>query len=381
MLQPEEALRVLKRRGLDPLVVEPAEAQRISGLEGVEAPDFPSGSIAVAVPDHTRPLPLHRVLEGLRPILDRSLIIFATGTHPMPPDEARRLLGPWASRVKFKIHDCRSTHTPVGTTGRGLPVEVDCDFASADHRVTIGLVAPHPWAGFSGGSKLVLPGVSSLTTIVEHHLRWYRYGRPAVVEGNLFREEIEEAGRLARVDWSLNVVLGASGEVVFAGAGDPRASFTSCVRVAERIYVRDVEGVFDAALVFADPLDGDLYQATKALEHAAPAVTEGGEVVLVAECRLGYGSPEFERFVGMSREELLECVRRGLASNLVPAVIALKLWEIAETRRVTLLTAARLRVPGVALAEDPLAALERLRGRVLVVKQGGFTVPRVVNHL
>ncbi len=374
--QPRDVVRLLERRGLEHQLVEPSQAPPLRGLGDVEPPDL-DGRVAVAVPDHTRPVPLVEVLRVLEPLLPRALLIFATGTHPMGRGDAERLLGPYGGAVRYKIHDCRGSHTYVGTTGRGLRVEVDSDFAAADRRVTVGLVAPHPWSGFSGGSKVVLPGVSSLRTVVEHHLRWYSAGRPAVLEGNPFREEIDEAGRLAKVDWSLNLVLDGGGKLVYAAAGDPQRSFRECVEVAERLYVRRVEGRFDSAVVFADPLDIDFYQATKALEHAAPAVEEGGSIVLVASCSRGFGSEEFERYVRMSAEEVRRRIEGGAVENLVPAIVALRFKEIAETRSLTLLCESGLEVPGAAPSKSAHEALERLRGRVLVVARGGFTVPVV----
>jgi len=377
LLRPEDALRYLEERSVDYTVVAPASVPPIRGLGEVEVPEPEGSAVAIAVPDHTRPLPLADVLEALRPLLGGATVIFATGTHPMGPEDAQRLLGPLAGRVRFRIHDCRSPHVPVGTTRRGLRVELDPSFVQADFRVAVGLVAPHPWSGFSGGSKVILPGISSLETIVGHHARWYSYGRPAVLEGNPFREEIEEAGRLAGVDWSLNVVVDGSGRVVYAEGGDLQSSFRACVRVAERIYVRDVDGRFDSAIVFADPLGSDLYQATKALENAAPAVEDGGTLVLVASCERGFGSPEFERFLRMDAESLLSLVESWPGGNLVPAIVALRLAQVSERIRVVLLTDLPLSgLRGIAVARGPLEALGELRGRVLVVREGGFTVPR-----
>ncbi|MEM4926699.1 MAG: lactate racemase domain-containing protein, partial [Thermofilaceae archaeon] len=377
VLEARDVVRFLERLGLEHQLVSPPSIPPLGGLSGIVPPDPPRGRIALAVPDHTRPLPLRDVLRVLEPLLNRATLIFATGTHSMTVEEAVRLLGPYAGRVSFKVHDCRGIHKYVGATSRGLQVEVDSTFVEADFRVTVGLVAPHPWAGFSGGSKVVLPGLSSQRTIVEHHVRWYEEGRPAVVEGNPFREEIDEAGRLAGVDWALNVVLDGDGRVVYAAAGEPQSSFRACVEVAERLYVRDVDGPFDSAVVFADPLDIDFYQATKALEHAAPVVAEGGSIVLVAGCRQGVGDGEFQRYLEMGREELLEHVRGGRAGNIVPAIVALKLKEIAEAYNVTLLTRAEVSIPQVSLTRDPLTALSRLKGRVLVLARGGFTVPRL----
>lgn len=359
-------------------VVGPAPASVRRGLEQVEPPSEVGGEVAVAVPDHTRPVPLQRVLGLLGPLLrERYRLIFATGSHSMSVEDAQRMLGSWSSKLKFEIHDSLGQHVYVGTTGRGLSVEVDDRFASADFKVTVGVVAPHPWAGFSGGSKVILPGLSSLRTIVEHHLRWYSAGKPGVVEGNPFREEIEEAGELAGVDWALNVVLDEKGEVVYAEGGEPSESFRKCVEVARSMYVRPVEGLYDSALVFADPLDLDLYQATKALEHAAPAVEEGGSLVLVASCQRGYGSEEFKRFASIDSEAIEELLRSGWKGNIVPAIVALRMKEIFERYSVTVLAEGSLEgLKGAELVRSAQEALSRLRGRVLVVKRGGFTVPQ-----
>jgi nickel-dependent lactate racemase len=374
----ESFAKRLSELGLEYDVVGPAPPGVRRGLEQVEPPSGVDGRVAIAVPDHTRPVPLQRVLELLSPLLrGRCQLIFATGSHPMSVEDARRMLGSWSSKVSFGIHDSSGPHTYVGRTSRGLGVEVDERFASADFKVTVGVVAPHPWAGFSGGSKVVLPGVSSLRTIVEHHLRWYRDGRPGVVEGNPFREEIEEAGRLAGVDWALNMVLDEEGRVAYAEGGEPGESFRKCVGVARSMYVRPVEGLYDSALVFAEPLDIDLYQATKALEHAAPAVEEGGSLVLAAACPRGYGSEEFKRFASMDGEAIEELLRSGWRGNVVPAIVALRMKEIFERYSVTVFTEGPLEgLKGAELARSAREALSRLRGRVLVVKRGGFTVPQ-----
>jgi len=383
LLQPpmagfEDLVKRLSVLGLRFDVVGPAAANVQRGLELVEPPCEVSGEVAIAVPDHTRPVPLQRVLELLSPLLQaRSRLIFATGSHPMSVGDALRMLGGWSSRVKFEIHDSLGPHVHVGTTGRGLSVEIDERFASADFKVTVGVVAPHPWAGFSGGSKVVLPGLSSLRTIVEHHLKWYSAGKPGVVEGNPFREEIEEAGKLAGVDWALNMVLDEEGKVAYAEGGEPSESFRKCMEVARSMYVRPVEGLYDSALVFAEPLDLGLYQATKALEHAAPAVEEGGSLVVVAACPRGYGSEEFKRFASMDGEAIEELLRSGWKGNIVPAIVALRMKEIFERYSVTVLTEGPLEgLKGAELARSAQEALSRLRGRVLVVKRGGFTVPQ-----
>ena len=108
------------------------------------------GNAAIAVPDHTKPVPVEDVLDLLVLALEGAgvereaiTVIFATGTHEMRMEEAMRM-GKWLGKLKFKVHDRRAPHEYVGTTRHGLRVEVDEDFAAADVRVTVGIVAPHP---------------------------------------------------------------------------------------------------------------------------------------------------------------------------------------------------------------------------------------------
>ena len=167
------------------------------------------------------------------------------------------------------------------------------------------------------------------------------------------------------------------GRVAYAEGGEPGESFRKCVEVARSMYVRPVEGLYDSALVFAEPLDIDLYQATKALEHAAPAVEEGGSLVLAAACPRGYGSEEFKRLASMDGEAIEELLRSGWRGNVVPAIVALRMKEIFERYSVTVFTEGPLEgLKGAELARSAREALSRLRGRVLVVKRGGFTVPQ-----
>ena len=103
----------------------------------------------------------------------------------------------------------------------------------------------------------------------------------------------------------------------------------------------------------------------------------GGSLVLVASCPRGYGSEEFKRFASMDREAVEELLRSGWKGNIVPAIVALRMKEIFERYNVTVLTEGSLGgLKGAELARSAQEALSRLRGRVLVIKRGGFTVPQ-----
>ena len=380
---PDEVVKVLRRRGFAVDEVAPSEPPVRRGLEQVRITlEGEARSAVIAVPDHTRPVPVEKVLDLLIPALeergvsrDSLLVIFATGTHEMKSEEEAKRMGRWLGKVKFKVHDCKAPHTYVGTTPRGLRVEVDEDFAAADLKVTVGLVAPHPWAGFSGGNKVVLPGVSSIDTVVDHHVKWYRSGRSGVLEGNVFREEIETAGRLAGVDYALNLVVDRNRRVVYASWGDPLTSFHKCVNFASQLYVRRVAGPYDLVVAYAEPLDLNLYQATKALEHAAAVASEGGRIVLIARCTDGYGSCEFELFAKIDREEVVEAIEERRIRSLVPALVALVMKEICEKYEVYLLTEAKFEGLRGLKTVRTLAECEAFGEKALVIREGGFTAP------
>ena len=378
----EALIKRMRDRGLEVDVIEPSRPPTLRGIG--ELPirfEGRGGKAIIAVPDATRPLNTGMILNFLAPkLLEKEFeveVLFATGTHDMSRLEAKRMLGRWIDKVEYRIHDCKGEHAYVGSTRRGLAVEIDPGFAEAELRITVGVVAPHPWAGFSGGAKLILPGISSLRTIVEHHLRWFESGASGIVRGNVFREELDEAGRLAKVDYSLNLVLDEGGGVSYAAWGDIDSSFKDCVNIASKVYLKRVRGLYDVVVAFADPLDDSFYQSTKALEHASLALRKRGTLILVATCEKGVGSPEFKRYLSLDSGEIREEIASRRVGNLVPALVALTFKRICREYKVCLVTTQGLSgIDGIEVVDDLEEALSHAEsGRGLVVIKGGFTVP------
>jgi nickel-dependent lactate racemase len=195
-----------------------------------------------------------------------------------------------------------SDHAHVGKTSRGTEVYLNKRFIEADAKIVVGVVEPHPCAGYSGGREGVLPGVSSFETI-QHNLSLSldKKAERGSLEGNPVHEDMVEAASLAEVDFALDIVRNRRLEVVKAFAGDIGAAFDEAVKLVDDMYKVSIESRAD--MVFASPggypFDADLFEACKSLDAALKVTKRGKAIVLAAECVDGYGTREF--YEAMSR--------------------------------------------------------------------------------
>jgi len=266
----------------------------------------PSDRVAIVVDDASRSTPSYLmvppVLKELNSVgvKDENItVIFACGTQrPVEPEEMKQLLGEAVlQRVKAINHDCKAEDQFfLGTTSFGTKVYVNKVFAEADLKILTGDVQLHFFAGYGGGRKSVLPGVSSMETVQKNHAMVLQpKARTGVLEGNPIHEDMVEAAKLAEVDFILNVVTNSKREIVKAFAGDLEQAFYEGTKLVDEIYKVPVEE--RAKIVLASsggyPHDLDLYNAYKALDSALNVVKKGGAVVLVAECPEGHGHEVF----------------------------------------------------------------------------------------
>ena len=263
--------------------------------------------VAIVADDATRPAPSHLLLPPLLKELNHLgvgnsdvTVIFGCGTHRAVTErEATELLGrEVADHVKTLSHNCLATdHVYIGTTEKhGTKVYVNKIFADADVRILTGDIEMHYYAGYGGGRKSVLPGVTSAETIQHNHAMILdSRARTSILDGNPIHEDMTEAARLANVDFILNVVLNGRREIVQAFAGDVEDAFYSGVKLAEEMYKVSIPRRADIVVVSSGghPTDIDLYQAYKAVDNSLDSVKRGGVIVLVAECKEGYGNETF----------------------------------------------------------------------------------------
>ena len=256
-------------------------------------------------------------------------VIIAVGTHrPPTPDEIERLVGAeWMSRLRVTTHDSRADDlVPLGHTPHGTPLLVNRRVAQADLRIAFGQVEPHFFAGFTGGRKSILPGVSSYETIVYNHRLdnlSATAARPGVLEGNPVHEDMLAAARLARLDFIVNVAIGGECGPIAVAAGDVEQAHLRLVDILRGQCGIPALDRPPAVIVTGpgQPLDINLYQTIRALvgieglldadhgDAAAPVV------VILSRCWDGTGSDEmFEPFTE-AREEL----ERAPETDLPPA--------------------------------------------------------------
>ena len=211
-------------------------------------------------------------------------------------------------------------HTFLGTTPRGIPAWVDTRYVKADLKIATGLIEPHLMAGYSGGRKLICPGMAGIETVKRWHgpeLIEHPRADCGILEGNPIHEENTRIGRMAGCDFIVNVTLDAHRRVTSVVAGDMEMAFLTAVRFIEGIVRAPVARPVDIVVTSSAgyPLDTTFYQSVKGLTGCLPIVKQGGTIILAASMSEGIGSPEFESLFRdhPSLEEFIEVdPRRGL---------------------------------------------------------------------
>ncbi len=267
-------------------------------------------SCCIVICDITRPVPNKTIAEAMLPILEnagiaRSEIFFlvATGMH-RPSTEAERIEMLGSEIVSsYRIEDHYGTrleeHSYLGTTDRGIPAWIDTRYVQADLKITMGLIEPHLMAGYSGGRKLICPGLAALETVRIWHgpsLLEHPKADCGFLEGNPVHEENTKIALLAGCDFIVNVTINASRQITSVHAGDMIDAFHEGVRFVENIVKVRVDEAVDIVVTSSAgyPLDTTFYQAVKGLTGALPIVKQGGTIIIAAGLKEGIGSPEFQ---------------------------------------------------------------------------------------
>ncbi len=270
-------------------------------------------SAAISVCDITRPAPnrivlphVTRALEQAGVPRDRIQILIATGLHRLATDpELHEIVGPeMLGRYQVASHNARieESHAPLGRTTSGTEVLIDRRFIDADLHITLGFIEPHLMLGFSGGRKLIAPGLAAEKTIKRLHSPLFMRD-PRAVEGsfpdNPLHRELLEIARMARHDFIVDVALTRTRQIAQVFAGDSVAAHAAGVEFVRDSTLAPVEDPVDGVITTAGgyPLDLTYYQAIKGVTAASHILKPGGKLLLAAACREGIGSPEFTRIV------------------------------------------------------------------------------------
>jgi nickel-dependent lactate racemase len=322
---------------------------------------------------------------------DVTVIVAYDPLHDIQTSQRMPTLGEnLSSRIRVIHHDPENMeHVNVGRTSRGTDVFLNKTFAEADVKITAGAVEPHPFAGYSYGGELVLPGVSSLETVRKSFLLALdRKAERGIVESNPVHEDMVEAARLAKVDFCLNVVRNGGLEVVKAFAGDVESSFSEAIKIADEVCKVPVDS--RAEVVFMSPggfmFDGSLFEACRCLDVAVDLAKRGKSVVLVAECAYGLGNRDFVEAVSKydSPKALEKVLKRNFSAG---KLVAYRLLAAVQNVRVFLVSVVPdylvTQVHGIKGARTANEAYRYAsevagkNGKVSFIPYGNLTVPQI----
>lgn len=359
-------------------------------------------SACVVLPDVTRPLPLQDVLPpvleqieqaGIAP--EKILLLVATGLHrPTTDEELRAMVGAEIMgryQIANHVASDASAHANLGKTSTGAPMCVDKRYCHAELKVVLGLVEPHFMAGFSGGRKLICPGIAAEETIRIFHgpeLIGHGKSRNLQLEGNLVHETSRQVALKAGVDFSVNVVIDSERRLSGVFAGELDEAFLAATRATSELATMPVTERADIVIVSGGgyPLDATWYQTIKGIVAAAAAVKKGGTIISVAGMREGTGSAHFTAL--WERTEDLETFLNDIAAPGYYCADQWQLQELALAARDVQLMVFSHRLPASFLRKTflkPLSCVEEgieaalaahgAKARMLVMPHGPYVLP------
>jgi nickel-dependent lactate racemase len=301
----------------------------------------------VVISDITRPVPNQVILPPILETLeasgiprDRILILVATGLHrPNRGDELVEMVGRDIVR-DYRIQNHfgleMPQHTFLGESPRGVPIWIDKRYVEADLKITVGLIEPHFMAGFSGGRKLVCPGLTALETVkVWHSPRFIEHpnARTGVLDGNPIHEENTWIAKHAGCDFIVNTALDDRRRMLFVTAGDMEQAFLEGAAFVRDLVSDSIPEPVDVVVTSSagHPLDATYYQSVKGMVAALDIVKSGGTVILAARLSEGVGSPEFLRL--LEEHQTLDAFMDCILNTDYFVMDQWQLEELAKIRR------------------------------------------------
>jgi len=353
--------RVLEARSAEPLP-DPAKALEEALDAPVASPPLSelargASSAAISVCDITRPVPnafllppVLRRLEAAGIAQDKITILIATGLHRgATGEEICQIVGAEiASHYRVENHDARdlASHRSLGKSTTGTPVYIDERFVAADLRITLGFIEPHLMLGYSGGRKLVAPGLAGQDTIKVLHSPKFM-GDPRTSEGSIqdnpLHRELLEIASMAGQQFMVDVSLTRNREIAGVFAGNPVKAHAKGVAFVSRVMLEMLEQPADVVITTAAgyPLDLTFYQSLKGITAAQHVVRQGGRILLLAACAEGAGAAEFRQMVKefSSAEEFL--------AKIAVSEVVVDQWQLEKLALATRKADVHYYVPGL----------------------------------
>jgi nickel-dependent lactate racemase len=358
----------------------------------------------ILICDITRPVPNKIILPPLLRTLEASgiprgdiLILVATGLHrPNEGNELEEMVGQEIlANYRIENHHGKvlEEHAYLGVTPRGVPVYLDRRYVEADLKITTGLIEPHLMAGYSGGRKVICPGIAALETVkVWHGPDFLEHPKAdcGILDGNPVHEENTRIAKMAGCDFIVNVCIDGKRQITWLGAGHMEHAWLEGVRFCAQIVKVTLPQPVDVVVTSCAgyPLDTTWYQAVKGLTGALPIVKQGGTIILAASLSEGLGSPEFQTLM-RDNQDLKLFKQRILGKDY----FVMDQWQLEELAKV--IDRCKVRVVSDGLSAETLrqcyvepaatveqAVADALReygpdARIAVIPKGPYVLPQV----
>ena len=401
------SVRVLQGKGLPPIADDKQAFTEAVGPGAVASPPLcelisPEDKVTIVISDITRFwMRQDKVCAQLIPYLhdtmgvdyDNIIILVALGTHrPQTEAELRKLVTDEVfERVRVVNHDCMSKDLVyLGTTSQGTEVFVN-PLAVGRRLIVISGTIHHLMAGYGGGRKSIVPGISGKTTINQNHIHSLAPDEPrssprigmGKLKGNPLNEDMNEAAAMASPAFGISVIMDTQTGNSRLICGDFFCAWEQSCREVQEMMGVPIDKKADIVVVSCGgyPKDINLYQGVKALINAAEAVKDGGQIIFLAECREGGGTPDYFDWIKPLRAGTLDADLR--AAFTIAGYIFYASCEAMAKANVLMLTQipeATLRGMGARVFSDMDSLLKEVdfAGRnVYVMPYGGYIVPYV----
>lgn len=397
------SLRFLEEKAVTPIGDIKAEFLRAVGTGAIQSPPLEKlisagDKVTVIISDITRFWMrqdivcelLVRYLHSIGVAFDDIVVLAALGTHrPMSEDELKKVASEYVYKnVRVINHDCDGDCVEIGTTSRGTIVKVNA-LATGRRVITIGGTAYHLMAGYGGGRKSIVPGIAARSTICQNHLHSLSPHEPCSnpligmgkLDNNPVGDDMDEAAALLEIAFSINIAADSHGSHVGLFCGSLHAAWLESCRFVREMAGLAIDKKADVVIVSCGgyPKDINLYQGVKSLLNAAQALRDGGEMIFLAECREGGGTPAFFDWIKPLREGRLDAALRE--NFTIAGYIFYACCEAMRRFRVMMLTAidaqtlAPMNITAFNSPEKLMESVELSGKDVAVMAHGGFIVP------
>ena len=300
--------------------------------------------------DQTRPTPANKLLPVIIDRLNSSGIVdsrinvvVGRGTHRRPTDEEVKLKvgGEVLDRVDVSVHepDEKRELKYIDVSSKGTPIWINKTVADANLKIGVGNIAPHYFAGYGGGGKIVLPGVSGRETIVKNHVI---IRDPNTIQGkleeNIIYTDMREVARKAGLDMKVDVILNMANEIAGISAGEVGFEHKRGIEMFNAIYGFKPPRQADITITCGYPLETNLIQSNKAVMSADLVTKKGGIIILVSACSDGAGHGFYETLRERPEpEEVIDWMAMGKAQPS-GGPVANRVRGILKTKTVAVVT-------------------------------------------